>query len=79
VLPIAVLGKESDVGAKSPTPITPLPLSGTCCGLDALLSVTVITSERTPCAIGLNATEIVQEDPSAKVEGEIGQVFEVIV
>src|SRR4249919_1394826 len=43
VLPSAVEGKESDVGAKRPAPSTPVPLSGTCCGLDALSSVTVMT------------------------------------
>src|SRR5487761_1506696 len=56
-------------------PTTPVPLSETVCGLPAASSLTVREADSAPCDRGRNSTEMVQEEPTASVEGEIGQVL----
>ena len=46
--------------------VVPMPLSGTCCGLPAALSVTLRAALRVPFAVGLNVTLIVQLAPAAR-------------
>ena len=45
--------------------VVPLPLSDTCCGLPAALSVTLRDALRVPLAVGLKVTLIVQLAPTA--------------
>ena len=45
--------------------VVPMPLSGTCCGLPAALSVTIRAAVRVPEAVGLNLMLIVQLAPAA--------------
>ena len=45
--------------------VVPVPLSGTCCGLPAALSVTLSAALRVPLAAGLKVTLIVQLAPAA--------------
>ncbi len=45
--------------------VVPVPLSGTCCGLPAALSVTFTVALRAPVVVGLNVTLIVQLAPTA--------------
>jgi hypothetical protein len=52
--------------------VVPIPLSGTCCGLPAALSVTVRAAMRVPLAVGLNVTLMPQLAPGAN---ELPQVW----
>ena len=45
--------------------VVPVPLSSTCCGLPAALSVTLTAALRVPLAVGLKVTLIVQLAPAA--------------
>ena len=45
--------------------VVPVPLSDTCCGLPAALSVTLRAALRVPLAVGLKVTLIVQLAPAA--------------
>jgi len=67
------LPKASDDGDK-PTGVTPVPLSCAVCGLFEALSLTVSVPVRTPSAVGVKVTEILQLPPAASVAGAIGHV-----
>ncbi len=60
VEPMGVLGKVRLEGLKLIWPDTPVPDSGTVCGLPAALSVTLTEAERAPTAEGVKVTLIVQ-------------------
>jgi hypothetical protein len=51
---------------------TPVPVRGTVCGLAEALSVTMTLAVRTPVALGVNITEMVQEPPATTL---VPQVF----
>jgi hypothetical protein len=73
-----VLPQLRDVGEKS-IPVgtaVPVPVSDDTAGDPGASCITVNWSARTPVAVGLNATWIVQLDAEARVLGVMGQ-FEV--
>jgi hypothetical protein len=63
VTPMATVPKFKLVGESFA--VVPVPLSGTCCGLPAALSVTLTAALRVPLAVGLKVTLIVQLAPAA--------------
>jgi hypothetical protein len=63
VVPIATVPKFMLVGESFA--VVPIPLSGTCWGLPAALSVTRRAAERAPLAVGLNVTLMLQPAPGA--------------
>ena len=63
ITPMATVPKLKLVGESFA--VVPMPLSGTCCGLPAALSVTLRAALRVPFAVGLNVTLIVQLAPAA--------------
>ena len=79
VLPADVVGKDKEAGENCAGALTAVPLNVTRCGLPGSLSFTVRLSEISPAARGRKATEIVQESPAARVEGDNGQVVAVTV
>ena len=69
VTPMATVPKVKLVGESFA--VVPVPLSGTCCGLPAALSVTLRAALRVPLAVGLKVTLIVQLAPA---DNELPQV-----
>ena len=53
------------------TAVTPVPLSGTVCGLPAALSVRVRVPVRTPAADGVKVTAISQVIPGLRETGQL--------
>jgi hypothetical protein len=63
VVPTVVVGNVNEVG-ETVTPVTPLPLKLTVCGLLLALSVTVTVPVACPVLVGLKVTEIAQLLPA---------------
>jgi hypothetical protein len=70
VVPVATLPKYRLVGDRFA--VVPIPLSDTCCGLPAALSVRPSAALRVPVAVGLKVTLMVQLAPAAR---EVPQVW----
>ena len=69
-LNVKLVGVSPTLGAA-----TPVPVSGTVCGLPAALSVTASVPVRVPSAVGVNVTLIVHVAPAARVAGLIGHAL----
>ena len=61
------LAKARLLGEKVTAGATPVPLSDSCCGLAAALSVKVMAPVRVPVAVGVKVTEIVQTALAARL------------
>ena len=75
VLPVGSLPKERVPGTSWTTAPVPRPESVTVCGLPNSLSLIFSVPGRVPAVVGVKVTLMVQFAPTARVEGEIGQLF----
>jgi len=64
-----------NVTANAVTGAVPVPLSGTLCGEVGSLSVMLRLADSAACVEGVKVTLIVQAEPAANVEPELGQVL----
>ena len=75
VLPAATEAEAGVTATETRVGAVPVPVSITCCGLEAPVSVTVSVALRAPRALGVNVIEIVQLAPAARVAGLTGQLL----